>query len=406
VANFNATLNFVCPVNAIDGIRRSVDTDGTGVYIPDFIDGMAQYGVRQMTSSYAPASGISTTAQMIPSTSGNNWASTHTGTALAAWHGGILVGLVLYWMIEGHSDNGGSFNGLFSYDFTPAAGVPTGGALVPNTLSDIDDVPSASPAAAHESYSDGRIGARHSYHGWWVDQGTLYIAGGGLYVTGAKTDYIWSVDPSTGTWTQVLQHSTGVGTSAATYHVYDATSRKVFLYKGSLQYQFFDCATQTVGTLKNDIAGACELESGVGYDPTRDRVILIGESTFRNWTIDWSAETVTENTDLTFSGATAHQRRGISIVYHPTRDTFICVGGEVVRTANGDTYGNLYEFDAAISDPSNVVVTTRALGSAMTYHSGMRGTWKRIDLIEAWDVLVAVTDHDEAPYIISLTDRT
>lgn len=411
MANFNSPVQFAMLANLSDGIRRS--TDPTGVYssVPAFVDGMAQYGVRELSGgTYGPASGIETTAEMIPTTAGNNWGATHTGAGLSAYNGGLLIAQrKLLWNIEGHNDNGGSFNGLFSFDLTPVSGKPTGGLLLPGSLSDIDDV--TAPGSAIEAYSDGRPGGRHTYKGYADDydsSGLIYVIGGSLYSTGGKSDYIWSFDVDAGTWTQVVEHATNLGSGVVHYCITDTAARKVLIYKGDASYQFFDMATQTLGTRKIYGGTVCDLESGAGYDPTRQRAVFISDDSAKllNWTIDWDAETVTSGTSLTFTGATAHMRRGVSVVYHPTRDTFLCVGGDIVTIGDSDTYSNLYEFDAAISNPSSVAVTTRALGSAMPVGSGMRGSWDRFGLIEDWDVLVGVTDHENGPQIISLTDRT
>jgi len=417
VGDFSAPVQFAMLANLADGIRRSTDPTGVMTSVPAFIDGMAQYGVRELTGgTYGPASGIETTVDMIPSDVGNDWTAVSTGIGIAAYCGGLLFDgqRRLLWNMEGHTD--GAFNGLMTFDLTPVSGRPTGGLLLPGSLSDIDDVTGGT--GNFESYTaDGRPGARHTYAGFaddYASSGLVYMLGGGLYSNGGKTDYIWSFDVDSGVWDQVIQHATNLGSGVVAYTITDPTERKILIYKGDFYYQFFRMSDQTLSSRKTfdvghqtaaDVPG---LESGVGYDPTRSRAIFVGHdgSKLLNWTIDWSAETITHGTNLGFTGTTTHQRKGVSVIYHPTRDTFICVGGDIVTAANSNTYANLYEFDAALSSPGSTAVTTRALGSTMPVTTGNRGTWGRFALVEDWDVIVGVSDHENAPQVISLTDRT
>ena len=121
--------------------------------LPQYMGGMADFEIRNLTGSYAPLVG-ETMFSVLPAEWRN---STSAAPVFSTWSGGSgdAASMKLYCRGGGHGDSGN--NGLYIYNFSGSTR-PTGWSIAPNSLSALAVALNSSTV-----YSDNKPTSVHSY---------------------------------------------------------------------------------------------------------------------------------------------------------------------------------------------------------------------------------------------------
>lgn len=404
--------NVVCPAG-LDGRRRFGDTTGALGGTLTYASGMADYAVRQLTSSYAPQIGGETMASVLP----DEWlAGPGTSTpmqAIGAWCGGIGIGSQrrLFLDTGGHADS--ACNAIWDYDFRDVNGRPVGFRLLPNSLSTVANTPNTT--GTHAFYTDGKPGAVHSYGGWFaIDDDTIARSCGALWKSGNSSNDTFRWDITTGARVQMADQTASTGSGRYMFAIKKPGQPYALMFQTSGNvYERLDCdAASGVGTWNGSFLTAGG--SGVGqypmvvWDSSRDRVItfnLTGSGGVQAFTVNWAAGTLTYVGTATMTGDTAiFADSGLSAFYDEAADKFWIFGGSTAGGAAG--YSNIYEIDASAFDSlGGVAVTAHALSATLS-QTGSSGTWTRFCWMPQDRLIGFVHNGTAAPSVIKLPAAT
>lgn len=373
--------------NSTSNAFSIVISDSSGAYITS----MADYEVRQMTSTYVPTNGKATIASVTPS----EWLTSDPGNTnlpavILSWSGGAKgEGTTLVVNGGGHADSAN--NGVYVFDYSGTS-APTGW-----TVGGLSAVSAVQNSA---TYSDGRPASVHTYDGCIRVSNKMYRFGGAKWIDGSFYRGVASFNLSTSTWAILPDLPSGV-TTELPHVVYDPTSNKIlYLPSGSGRAAFFRLSSETWGnTPLNPTALA--YYGATAYDTSRGRAIVLGSTyegsqTHKIVTPNWTNETLAGST-LSASGSTAIlARTSLSVFYDSARDCFWIFGGD----SGSPGYANIYEMNA-----STFAITAHALSSSMaSFEGSYSGSYGRYVFMPTYRAIGFVTRTDAAPYVIKLPD--
>lgn len=404
--------NVVCPAG-VDGRRRFGDTTGSLGGTLTYASGMADYAVRQLTSSYAPQIGGEKMVDVLTP----EWVSAPRGDstpaqAINAWCGGIGIGAKrrLFFDTGGHTDS--ACPAIWDYDFNDVNGRPVGFRLLPNSLSTLANT-GAADGTNHPTYADGTPGAVHSYGGWFlIDEDTIARSCGALWHLGGSSNDTWKWDITTGARTQMADQLAGTSTGRYMFALRKpGQPYALMLQTSSAGYERLDVTTASgVGSWNGSWISAGGPGWGqypaVVHDTLRDRVITFntGAAGVQAFSVNWGAGTLSYVGTATMTGDTAiFNDSGLSAFYDESADKFWLFGGSQAGGAAG--YSNVYEIDAGAFDSlGGVAVTAHALSSSLGVATGGRGSFGRFVWMPQ-DRLIGFVHHgDQAPSVIKLPE--
>ena len=301
----------------------------------------------------------------------------------------------------GHADS--CYNGILRFDLNGSAQAG-GWSVVSGSESPIGQIQPGSQTN-HIATLDNKAGSIHSYDNMVFDavSNTMYRFGGSYWDKGSApgNDANWKFDFNAGQWTRLGAMASGFNVDYA--NVYDPTTRKAMIWRGSESAQFYRTATETNGNTFTPPAGTYD---GVGaYDPTRNRVLHMTNGVLRHTTVDWSAESITGWVPFTASGDTATLLdEGFAIFYDALLDRFWFLGARRV------VIDRIYWINAADFSDNSVTVYSQAfaLGGVTTIPAQpsspglFQGFYKRFCYMPTWRAVAVATTYNYPVHVIKL----
>lgn len=347
---------------------------------PAYIASMSPYQVRALSGSYAPTNGTSSAVSAMHS----QWTALGgTGTnIMIPWSGGpkSTSGTKLWAHGGGHGD--GQNNGLYSFDFAGTTR-PTG------WLEEYTGVPGITSDSSPGS--SGPPPSIHTYD-WMVDTGThIYRMGGARYNSGGVCG-AWRYTKATGAWLHLPNIPVGGAQGSA---IYSASANKVLCLERESSfngYAFYRIATNDWSAMKN-VSTQWLNNPSAAYDPVGNVGLMVsntngGSATSFSFTVNWSAETITQSANPVASMGT-----GASVVWDPTRQRFWVFGG-------GESFGALHEIN-----PSGWDVTAHTLTgdvASMQPQATTKGSLGRWVFMDSWRAIGTVMSRNGPACVIKL----
>jgi hypothetical protein len=338
-------------------------------------------------------------------------------------------GRALYALGGGHAD--GAYNGILKFDLngtTQATGwsVQTGSE---SSIANIPQVATGQPSENFGTYLDGKAGSTHNYGAMVFDSTsrTMSRFAGSYWAVGtmaglALTEINWSFDFNANEWSGLpFFNGVSVGGVAVGGTVFHDKVRRKALYINSQSWgNFYNTATETFGAsvTVNTTGTTITTRLQGGYDPTRNRGIIVGKGRFKMFTIDFDAETIGSVTNFTATGDTeilGATIEGLGVEYDAVLDRFWFFGGRDNGsvTPSGDLlFNKLYWIDAADLDDGAVTVFSQPLTTSsgqaftvpvVTTGAGyFMGLYRRYCYIPEWRVIAVATSYNQPVHIIRL----
>lgn len=370
---------------------------------PAYLAGMANFQLRALTGSFAPTgpATIEAAVAALPAPfpdwldAGLEPSSGSIRSIITRWSGGIEDRTTRKLYINGGGHDDGAFNGVCVFDFSGAT-VPAGWSVEPGSLSTIANTPAGIPTE-HITYNDGKAGSVHSYDGLAFDATSkrLYRFGGAYYSRGFFNQASWRWDTVSQQWVQLPSG----GPTEVPITVMDQTSRKILVtFRNSTTARFFNAATESWGATVNLSAQpSTNSDPVLCYDPTRSRAVLVAQTGPRLYTINWSAETLTD-TALSASGQTiALSRSAISVLYDSVRDSFWLFGG--------DDDSGFYNKCTEMSASTFACIEYPWTGDTVSFNetgANYVGSYKRAIMFEDWRAIGFCTSTSHPSYVLKL----
>jgi hypothetical protein len=339
-------------------------------------------------------------------------------------------GRALYALGGGHAD--GAYNGILKFDLngtTQATGwsVQTGSE---SSIANIPQVATGQPSENFGTYLDGKAGSTHNYGAMVFDatSRTMSRFAGSYWAVGTMagldlTEINWSFDFNANQWSGLpFFNGVSVGGVAVGGTVFHDKVRRKALYINSQSWgNFYNTATETFGAsvTVNTTGTTITTRLQGGYDPTRNRGIIVGKGRFKMFTVDFDAETIGSVTNFTATGDTeilGATIEGLGVEYDAVLDRFWFFGGRDnsnPSVPSGDLlFNKLYWIDAADLDDGAVTVFSQALTNSsgqaftipvVTTGAGyFMGVYRRYCFMDDWRVIAVATSYDKPVHIIRL----
>jgi hypothetical protein len=384
-----------CPPPTVDVVGgSSVQTSCT---LPRYMSAMADFEVRDLTGSYAPANGTVSMFSVLPAEWQLTGQPNGANSVFQAWSGGAgdPIGRRLFVHGGGHGD--GSNNGLYVFDFD-GSDAPKGWSIAPNSLSALSDV-----TLCTETYKDGKPTSIHTYDQLFYDTNLrrFYRFGGSPHCqNGAGMERSFYYDFELGKWVEWILSSNLRADLGAT--LMGAPDGSQLFYLSATNIPFFvdvtSGAEKPVGSTPFGTQGAGPCSA---YDSRRRQwAVFFSQSSSTPEalvvTIDWKAKNWSySKTDLTGPDAADLNGEGACVLYDSARDSFWVFANREV----GAPISSIYEVDAA-----SFTVTRHALSSPIQAYDAPKGGYNRHVWLEDWRVIGTVHKHDSPVSVIKLPD--
>lgn len=306
-----------------------LDADQSSV--PSYMQGLADFEVRKLTgSTYGPANGLTTLAQLLATQPDPTWATSFQPTCPTGWtapplgsayvnggHGmdaimgawcggrGDAAGYRLFVHGGGHGD--GDSNGLMYFDFSDVGGKPAGWKMMPNSLSRMTAVDNATAAPTPGLYADNYPASTHTYDGAWFDpiKQRYYKYGGAMFKESTALRMCY-YDIANSRWSTAVSGTFFNPITSIDAHTLlgKDDGSKLFAIRGSGTTdggQIIDANTgTTLGTVPNGFRATTGEAAGtnvhIGGPDTADVWMTIGWESGQSYvyviTINWTANTV------------------------------------------------------------------------------------------------------------------
>jgi hypothetical protein len=354
--------------------------------VPSYISSLTDFQSIQMNGALAPVNGTTSMQSVTPA----EWLSSDPGTidldgVVGAWSGGGK-GIGTKLIVHGGGHNDSANNGAYIFDYA--------GTTKPQGWVTPLDVSAVSAVQQGGVYSDGASCSTHTYDGlvYVPFNNSMYKFYGAPWSTnGGFTNDSWRYDLSSASWSQPPDGPVSAGGEPTC--CYDAVSNKILLaIPNQLGAAFYRVAANTWSSVKGLSSGGSDC--AMTYDPTRGRAIVVNSSIRRLYTIDWSAETVSDGT-FSPSGSTAIlNSSALSAFYDLLLDCYWLFGGD----GSSPGYASVYRMNA-----STFAITQHALSQTIPKQaSNYLGSYGRFIFMDSWRAIGFLAQNNAAPWVIKL----
>ena len=373
-------------------------TSSTPQDTPTYVQGLADFQVRNLTGAYAPANGMTTLHDVLPTEWRGGSASgiASEQAIFNAWNGGKgdSAGKRLFVHGAGHTD--GANNGLYSFDFGSGS-TPAGWVLYPNSLSALASV------RYNTLYADNKPNAVHTYDQQWYDPvlNRWYRFGGSTWSLdgGATGTYYydfgtqkWNCDPGGGFFSASNVPSKLGGTVLG-----NSDGSKLLWIDGDYPDTgyFYDsdgtahlCA---LGMNRNSV-GSGMVSVNIGGDNWLTLSVMSGSTWLYTHVVNWAANTIA-STQRTHASHAAYLPGNASaagsLVYDPYHSAGPCVWAfGLTRHCTGSTMSTQI-LRISLADYS-ITAYTMTGDAIATGASGIAGSYNRHVFIPQWRVVGTV----------------
>jgi len=364
---------------------QTVTTSRDPATPPAYIADIPPYTLRALSGAYAPSNGLTTIQSVTP----DEWLRGDPGTSdvsgvILAWCGGGKSRSPKL-VISGGGHNNSANNGLYQFDLN--------GSNAPNGWQKTVISPVSAIINQSCTYSDGKPTSIHTYDGLvYADHNsTFYRFGGAWYSTsGGFCACTAKYDGSS--WTSLKAFPGGSG-GLLTF--YDANARKIFVFREESNTGYFfrcdDDSWSSAKSFSNQVSGFYSIAA---WASSRGQGMVIGGGDCIRWTIDFSAETVS-NSRLSPSGATSIvSSQAPGVVYDDWLDVYWIFGGVGVNTG----LTNIWYMNPNTAALTSVPVS----GGPIPVLSEYYGMYSRFAFMSDWRAIATLASHTSPVYILRL----